>query len=67
MGERFSDRHGYRGPEQEISVREEAPDELRYAIPLIPEEVGMRPTSIRRVVCQVLHVRPDDLANWSER
>ena len=35
MPERFSDRHGYRGAEQELTVREDAPEGLRFAIPLI--------------------------------
>ena len=65
MPERFSDRHGYRGTEQEITVREDAPDSLRFAIPLIAQDVGMTPTAMRRTVCQVLLVRPDP-SNWSE-
>jgi hypothetical protein len=32
LGEKFSQRHGYRGPEREIKVREEAPKALRIAI-----------------------------------
>ncbi len=65
MGTRFSTRHGYRGPESEISVREDAPEDLRYAIPQIAEDVGMTPTPMRRVVCRVLRVRPDPM-NWTE-
>ena len=65
MGKRFSDRHNYRSLEQEISVREDAPEDLRFAIPLIAEEVGMRPTPMRRTICRVLHVRPDP-SNWSD-
>ena len=48
MPERFSDRHRYRGPEQEIAVREEAPENLRFAIPLIAQDAGMSPTAMRR-------------------
>jgi hypothetical protein len=65
MAERFSDRHGYRGKTQEISVREDAPENLRYAIPLIAQDIGMAPSAIRRIVCQVLLV-PPDRNNWSE-
>ena len=65
MGTRFSARHGYHEPEQDISVREDAPEDLRHAIPQIAEDVGMTPTPVRRVVCRVLRVRPDP-ANWSE-
>ena len=65
MPERFSDRHGYRGTEQEITVREDAPEGLRFAIPLIAQDAGMRPAAMRQAVCQVLLVRPDS-NNWSD-
>lgn len=65
MPERFSDRHGYRGAEQELTVREDAPEGLRFAIPLIAKDTGMRPAAIRQAVCQILLVRPDP-NNWSE-
>lgn len=65
MPETFSDRHGYRGADAEITVREDAPEGLRYAIPLIAKAVGMRPTAMRLIVCQVLLVPPDP-SNWSD-
>lgn len=65
MAKRFSARRGYHGPEQEIAVREDAPEGVRHAIPQIAEDVGMTPTPMRRVVCRVLRVRPDP-SNWSE-
>ncbi len=65
MPERFSDRHGYHASEQEIAVREDAPEGLRFAIPLIAQDAGMTPTAMRRAVCQVLLVRPDP-NNWSD-
>jgi hypothetical protein len=65
MPDRFSDRHGYRGTEQEIAVREDAPEGVRFAIPLIAQDVGMSPTAMRRAACQTLLVRPDP-SNWSE-
>jgi hypothetical protein len=65
MPERFSDRHGYRGTEQEITIREDAPEGLRFAIPLIAQSADMSPTQIRRVVCQLLLV-PSDPMNWSD-
>ncbi|KZD07420.1 hypothetical protein AUP43_02345 [Oceanibaculum pacificum] len=64
MTEAFSDRHGYRGTDAEITVREDAPEGLRYAIPLIAHGIGMSPTAMRRVICQVLLVPPDP-SNWS--
>jgi hypothetical protein len=65
MAERFSDRHGYRGAEQEIAVRDDAPEGFRFAIPLIAQDAGMSPKAMRRIVCQVLLVRPNP-SNWSE-
>ncbi|WP_395664431.1 AbiJ-NTD4 domain-containing protein [Methylocella sp.] len=65
MQGRFSDRHGYRGTEQEIAVREEAPEGLRFAIPLIAQDAGMSPDTMRRVICGVLLVRADP-SNWSD-
>ena len=65
MPERFSDRHGYRGTEQEITVREDAPEGLRFAIPLIAQSADMSPTQIRRAACHVLLVPPDPM-NWSD-
>ena len=65
MADRFSDRHGYRGADAEIIVREDAPENLRYAIPLIAQDIGMSPSVMRRIMCQVLLVPPDQ-NNWSE-
>lgn len=65
MQERFSDRHGYRGTEQEITIREDAPEGLRFAIPLIAQDTGMSPSFMREVICAILLIRPDP-SNWSE-
>lgn len=65
LEDRFSDRHGYRGAAAEITVHEDAPDRLRYAIPLIAKDIGMSPSAMRRIICQELLVPPDP-NNWSE-
>ena len=65
MTERFSDRQGYRPPAAQITVREDAPSELRGAIPLIAEDAGMTPSAMRQVICGVLLIVPDR-GNWSE-
>lgn len=65
MIESFSERHGYKPPEVEISVREDAPPDLRFAIVAIAEEAGMKPTAMRRIICGVLLAQPDH-SNWSE-
>ena len=65
LADRFSDRHGYRGTVAEIAVYEDAPENLRHAIPLIAQEFGMSPSVMRRIICRVLLVPPDQ-NNWSE-
>ena len=65
MADRFSDRHGYRGAVAEIAVHEDAPDNVRYAIPSIGEDVGMCPSTMREIICRVLLIPPDP-NNWSE-
>lgn len=65
MTGRFSDRHGYRGADADVIFREDAPENLRYAVPLIAQEIGMSPSVMRRIVCQVLLV-PLDRNSWSE-
>ena len=61
----FSDRHGYRETDAEITVREDAPPSLREAILAIADRVGMSPSGMRRILCQELLARPDP-NNWSE-
>lgn len=65
MASTFSEREGYRVPSAEISVREEAPDNLRYAITMLAERAGMPFNLIREIVCQELVVRPARDSNWS--
>ena len=59
MTESFSDRHGYGPPEPPITVREDAPPELRAAIPVFANEAGMKLFEIREVICEVLLDNPD--------
>ena len=56
MAQHFSDRQGYRLPAARIVVREDAPPKLRDAIPLIAEQAGMEPSTMRAVLCGVLHL-----------
>ena len=64
--ERFSARQGYRPSPAEITVREDAPSDLRSAILMLSEAAGMTPSAMRQVICGVLLVRPDP-SNWTER
>jgi hypothetical protein len=61
----FSRRFGYRGPEAEITVREDAPETLRQAIVSIAEGLGLSPSNMRLGACNVLRKLPDS-NNWSE-
>lgn len=61
----FSDRHGYRGADAEITAREEAPDGLRFAVLAIGKEAGLGAKAMREVACRVLR-EPPNPNNWSE-
>lgn len=60
----FSQRHGYRAEEKPISVREDAPDGLRYGIVMLADSLDLTPQNARLEACGVLLVRPDP-SNWS--
>ena len=47
MAGRFSDRHGYRGADAEITIREDAPDGLRFAVLAFAKDAGLGPKAIR--------------------
>jgi hypothetical protein len=59
MNESFSKRHGYQPSEKEITVRYDAPYELRGVLIDIAYEIGFRPKTLRPVVCRALRKRPD--------
>jgi AbiJ N-terminal domain 4 len=62
----FSKRHGYaRLNDAEITVREDAPHEMRGVLIQLAYDAGLRPKVLRPIVCRVLRKRPDD-DNWSE-
>lgn len=62
----FSRRHGYRAPDREITVRQDAPGDLRYAVIQIAGELGILPQFLRSVICRVLYRRPQTEVNWSD-
>jgi AbiJ N-terminal domain 4 len=61
----FSRRHGYSPSEQEITIREDAPEEFRATLLYMAEEASIRPSTLRDVMCRVLRKLPDP-GNWSE-
>lgn len=62
--EAFSQRFGYRAEEPPISVREDAPDALRYGVVILADNLGLDPHNARLEACGVLLTRPDP-SNWS--
>ena len=60
----FSRRMGYRAPEPAITVRDDAPDELRYGLVMLADSLGLSPLNARLEVCGILLRRPDP-SNWS--
>jgi hypothetical protein len=64
--ERFSHRFGHQPGEHEITVHEDAPEEVRGAILKIAEgDLGLGPSYLRNVLCTVLRKLPDR-SNWSD-
>lgn len=64
-GQSFSKRNQFAGAAKEITIREDAPEGLRFAVLETARELEWGPSAIRNVVCKVLRVRPDP-GNWSE-
>jgi len=64
MTESFSSRHGYLVPAPPITIHEDAPFELRSAIPAIAEKLDMTPFTMPRLVCDILR-KSSDRNNWS--
>ena len=65
MGDaRFSERHGFAPDVPEITVRHDAPHDLRGLVVDFAYSSGLDPLDVRSIVCDVLMVRPDD-DNWS--
>lgn len=60
----FSKRHGY-AKESEITVREDAPDELRcFIIDIAEDDCNLSLSTLRTIICRVLHKNPDRQNNW---
>jgi hypothetical protein len=61
----FSDRYNHQPPDAEITIREDAPPEMRFAVLQLATENGLGPSVLRDIACSLLFVRPDR-NNWSE-
>lgn len=67
MKDSFSRRHGFSHvDEAEITVREDAPQSLQEYLIQLSYECGLKPSDLRKIICQTLKVLPDK-QNWSER
>jgi hypothetical protein len=64
-GELFSKRFGHAAPDAEITIREGAPEEMRYVVLDIAIENGLSPSELRSIVCRLLRKQPDS-NNWSD-
>jgi hypothetical protein len=66
MTDSFSKRQGFRQVhETPITVRDDAPYDLRGVVVQLAYVCGFRPSTLRSLVCRVLRKRQDD-NNWSE-
>ena len=61
----FSQRFGYRAEERAITVREDAPDAVRYGVVMLADNLGLSPSNARLEVCGILLARPNP-SNWSD-
>jgi len=62
--QRFSKRHGFAPDAPEITIRQDAPHDLRGLVMDFAYLSDLRPHDLRAIVCEVLMRRPDD-NNWS--
>ncbi len=60
----FSERNGYQPPDAEVTIRQDAPEELRGVIVDLAYESGLDPGALRTQLCRVLR-RREDPNNWS--
>jgi hypothetical protein len=64
LDQHFSERHGFAPDAAEITIRHDAPYDLRGFVVDFAYSSGLGPHDVRTIVCRVLMARPDD-NNWS--
>lgn len=65
MSDSFSKRHGFQAKAKKITIRQEAPYDMRGVVVDIAYGAGFSPKTLRPAVCRALRKRPDP-NNWSE-
>lgn len=66
MEDNFSERYGYSRIPADHFVYDDAPEQLReYIKKVIYEDMNLKPSFLRRVICRTLLVRENE-SNWSE-
>lgn len=63
--QKFSERQGYSEEEPEITIREDAPEDLRWFILEAGKIAELKPSELRNIICRVLMTAPDP-GNWTE-
>ncbi len=63
--EPFSLRYGYQAQNPEITIREDAPEWLRFEVADIAWKLGLSPALMRTIVCRMLLAAPKQ-NNWSD-
>lgn len=61
----FSKRNRYSSAPKDITIREDAPENLRYVVLQTAVDLGWEPSAVRSILCRVLRAAPD-AGNWSE-
>lgn len=61
----FSKRNRYSSGAKEITIREDAPENLRYAVLQTAIDLDRTPTALRAILCRVLRVPPNP-NSWKE-
>jgi len=61
----FSERHGFAPHPAPITTRQSAPSELRGLVPRLAYDCGLRPKTLRPLVCTVT-LRAENPGNWTD-
>ena len=60
----FSERYGFLAADAAITIRNDAPPEVRWAVSTFAQECGLQPDRMRAIICRIMLVSPNT-NNWS--